>query len=280
MSAEHEGREVAQQYRHKHYLGTQPLGDLVALIDLVEKIDVAIIRAPADDAHGITVRDPRNGTAMLIATTTNNPTRLRSTIAHELAHHLFADQPPNIDEDARPREEVRADAFARHLLLPIEALADILGPADAGRTIDTSDVSALVQRFGLSPQMVAIQLCIGRYISETQKDEWMASLSSPRLATRFGWSNLYANWQASSQTVRPPQRLLARAIRGYAQGIVSIETIARIEGTDPATAREALSDAGIQVQAETAELADLGDPKNSRTAEALAAFDAEFGDDA
>jgi Zn-dependent peptidase ImmA (M78 family) len=278
MNAEREGRDAAERYRTEHHLGTQPLGDLIALIDLEQRIDVAVIRSPAEDAHGITVRDPNTGTSMLIATATANPTRLRSTIAHELAHHLFGDKTPEgNDWDSRPDEESRATSFARHLLLPIAALAAVLGEPSA-RPITESDVSALVQRFGLSPQMVAIQLCQARYISEQQKNQWMA-LTAPRLATRYGWSNTYALWQDESRAIRPPQRLLARAIDGYTNGLVSIDTIARLEDTDPNSARDALDDAGLTVQATGASTVDDDELPARQTQDALAAFDAEFGDD-
>jgi Zn-dependent peptidase ImmA (M78 family) len=279
MSAEREGRDAAARYRAQHHLGTQPLGDLVALIDLVEGIDVAVIRSPADDTHGITVVDPETSATMIVAVATPNPTRLRSTIAHELAHHLFGDSAPggNASND-RPHEESRANAFARHLLLPLEALADVLGPPEPSRPITEGDVSALVQRFALSPQMVAIQLCQGRYISDEQKTNWL-TLTAPRLATRYGWSNLYSVWKADSEAIRPPQRLLARAVEGYANGLVSIHTIARLENISAESAEAALTEAGIVPNAPVAvPVADTELPSHG-SRDALDAFDAEFGDD-
>lgn len=278
MSAESEGRTAAQRYRDRHHLGFQALGDLVALIDLVEGIDVAVIRSPTYDAHGLTVRDPHTGTSMLIVVATPHATRLRSTIAHELAHHVFDDAADTNDDPAeRTQEEMRADAFARHLLLPLEALPALLGPPDPGRPISERDVSMVVQRFAISPQMVAIQLRQARYISEQQKSEWMA-LTAPQLATRFGWSNQYAIWQADAQAVRPPQRLLARANNGYTQGLVSVETIARLEDIDPGTAEHQLEEAGLVVAPPSVERVQINDIA-APSAEALAAFEADFGDD-
>lgn len=279
MSAENEGRAAAEQYRRRHHLGSQALGDLVALIDLVEGIDVAVIKSPAYDSHGLTVRDPHTGTSMLIVVATPHATRLRSTIAHELAHHVFDDAAdPNDDPAERTHEEMRADAFARHLLLPLDALPTLLGPPDQSRLITERDASALVQRFAISPAMAAIQLRQARYISEQHKSELMA-LTAPRLATRFGWSNQYAIWQADAQAIRPPQRLLARANDGYTQGLVSVETIARLEDIDPGTAKAQLVEAGLVVApppVERVQIDDMAPP----SAEALAAFDADFGDGA
>lgn len=280
MSAESGGRTAAERYRHEHHLGTQPLGDLVALIDQVEGIDVAIIKSPADDAHGLTVRDPNTNTTMLFATITPHPMRLRSTIAHELAHHLFGDYTPVGDNwQVRTREESRADAFARHLMLPLAALPDVLGAPDPSRTVGESDVSALVQRFAVSPQMVVIQLREARYISDHQKNEWM-NLTAPRLATQYGWSNLYAVWKADSESIRPPQRLLARSIDGYTRGLVSIDTIARLEDTGTADTEAALAEAGLHAHIATAKPVDVTEIPGRHSRDALAAFDAEFGDDA
>jgi len=55
--------------------------------------------------------------------------RQRSTLAHELGHVLFQDW---ADSDAgdwseRNPAEIRADAFARHLLVPVEGLRDFIG---------------------------------------------------------------------------------------------------------------------------------------------------------
>lgn len=280
MNPEQEGQAAAEQYRKEHHLGIQPLGDLVALIELEEGVDVAVIRSPADDAHGITVSDPHTGTSMLIATATDNPTRLRSTIAHELGHHLLGDKTPDgNDWNSRPDEESRATAFARHLLLPIAALTDLIERRpDADQLIRESDVSALVQRFNLSPQMVAIQLRKAGFISGQQAAAWMG-LRTPGLATRFGWSNTYTLWQAESRATRPPQRLLQRAIAGYAQGLVSLETIARLEDVGTETALAALTGAGIAVEPPVAIPVDVAADNDARTRETLAVFDAEFGDD-
>lgn len=280
MSAESEGRTAAERYRKEHHLGTQPLGDLIALIDQVDGIDVAIIKSPADDAHGLAVRDPNTNTTMLIATITPNPMRLRSTIAHELAHHLFGDKTPEGDNwQVRTHEESRADAFARHLMLPLAALPDVLDAPDPSRPVGESDVSALVQRFAVSPQMAVIQLRGARYISDQQKNEWM-NLTAPRLSTRYGWGNLYAVWKADSESIRPPQRLLARSIDGYTQGLVSIDTIARLEDTSTDDAESALVEAGLSAHIATAKPVDDIELPGRHSRDALAAFDAEFGDDA
>jgi len=126
--------------------------------------------------------------------------------------------------------------------------------------------------------MVAIQLREARYISEQQKSGWM-NLTAPRLSTRYGWSNLYSIWKTDSQAIRPPQRLLARTIDGYTQGLVSIDTIARLEDTDAEVAEAELAEAGLTAHTQTAAAVDDTELPGYRSQDALSAFDAEFGDD-
>ncbi|QNE19143.1 ImmA/IrrE family metallo-endopeptidase [Kribbella qitaiheensis] len=240
MNAENQGRARAEAFRKEHKLGHVPLPDLVSLIELTQHVDVAVLDAePAE--HGMTVRDPARDVVMVAVATTRKPVRQRSTLAHELGHVLFGDfAPPKTGGwDSRSPEEIRADAFARHLLVPvagIEAvLADrVVGGSREGERPDREKValpelSMIVQRFKASPVLVAIQLHEGGLISAARKKEWMA-LSTPTLASRFGWTDLYQGWQQESDTRRAPQRLLSRAIQGYVANVVSLAAVARLRG--------------------------------------------------
>lgn len=242
MNPEAEGRAMAGRFRESGRLGTQPLGDLVTIIEQLAGIDVAVLDAGPDE-HGLTMRDPARGTVFIGVARSRKPMRQRSTLAHELGHVLFEDW---ADDGAgaragRSRTESRADAFARHLLVPVEGLRDFLGPP--GVAVQ-SHLSAVVQRFLVSPAIAAIALCEAGHIDEATKAEWM-SLSTPRLAARFGWSDQYQALQADSDQKRAPQRLLARAIRGYAEGVLSAQAIARLRGVPLSVVEADLRDAGI-----------------------------------
>jgi Zn-dependent peptidase ImmA (M78 family) len=222
MSAESEGRARADAYRDQHHLGYQPLGDLVALIEQLEGIDVAIIPVDNPDAHGLSMSDTKTGVVRIAAACTLNPMRQRSTLAHELAHVLFQDHSdPDLDGWGGPSPvESRADAFARHLLVPRAGLVAVLGePRDA--PVTEVILSGMVQRFQASPQIVAIQLAQAGYITEEQKQQWMAS-SASRLAARYGWAEQYKTLQQESNAHRSPQRLLARATEGYLLNALSV----------------------------------------------------------
>jgi Zn-dependent peptidase ImmA (M78 family) len=195
LTAETEGCVSAAQFRSDHHLGVPPLGDLVAVVEQATGIDVAVLDAGPDE-HGLTMRDPGRGTVFIGVARTRNPMRQRSTLAHELGHVLFEDW---ADSDAgewshRDPAEKRADAFARHLLIPVEGLRDFVGQRPA---VTESGLSAVVQRFLVSPQIAAIALREAGCIDEAVKQDWMA-LRTPQLAARFGWADQYQVLQASS----------------------------------------------------------------------------------
>jgi Zn-dependent peptidase ImmA (M78 family) len=242
LTAETEGSMAAAQFRHDHHLGVQPLGDLVAIIEQAAGIDVAVLDVGPDE-HGMTMRDPARETVYIGVARTRNPMRQRSTLAHELGHVLYEDW---ADSDAgdwsdRNPAEIRADAFARHLLIPLEGLRDFAGERSPARESVLSDV---VQRFLVSPKIAAIALHQAEYIDEPAKREWM-TLSTPQLAARFGWIDQYQVLQASSGRRRAPQRLLARAIAGYVEGVLPVQAIATLRGISTEELLRELSELGV-----------------------------------
>ena len=172
---------------------------------------------------------------------TENPMRQRSNLAHELAHVIFNDWEFGRPLDRRDSLEVRADAFSRHLLIPEAGIHDVLGDRS---NLAESDLSAIVQLFQVSPAIAAIALHQAGYINEAQKGAWM-SLSTPQLATRHGWRDQYRALQAESNQPRAPRRLLARAIEGYAEGVLSIQAIATLRGLPAEVVEQELTEAGI-----------------------------------
>jgi hypothetical protein len=124
--------------------------------------------------------------------------------------------------------------------MPIEGLREFL--ADRA-PVAQATLSAVVQRFQ-SPAMAAIALRQAGYVDAHTKHEWM-ELSASRLAVRFGWSDQYHALQADSDTRRAPQRLLARAINGYAEGVLPAQAIATVRGIAVDVAEAELREAGV-----------------------------------
>ncbi|WP_028662825.1 ImmA/IrrE family metallo-endopeptidase [Saccharomonospora halophila] len=242
MKAESDGRRAAERFRAEHNLGVQPLGDLVALIEQTTGIDVTVLDAGPDE-HGLTMRDRTRGTVFIGVARTRKPMRQRSTLAHELGHVLFQDW---VDQDAgnwsdRSPTETRADAFARHLLVPTEGLRAFLGDRKLGTQ---STLSNVVQHFLVSPQIAGIALHQAGYLDDAAKQE-SRGLTAPGLAARFGWSDQYRVLQGDSDQRRAPQQLLARATRGYAEGVLPVRAVANLRGVPLEDAQRDLREAGV-----------------------------------
>ncbi|MFE7423112.1 ImmA/IrrE family metallo-endopeptidase [Rhodococcus sp. NPDC057529] len=263
MTAEDDARGAAEGFRREHHLGTQPLGDLVALIEQTTGIDVAVLDVGPDE-HGLTMRDPARGAVFIAVARTEHPMRQRSTLAHELAHVLFEDWTDEQPTDSvpRPYKEIRADAFARHLLVPGAGVREVVGDAPATPLV----LSKLVQWFQVSPAVAAIAMYQAGLLDSGTKELWM-TISTPKLAARFGWTDQYKALQQQSDRRRAPQKLLARAIEGYVENVVSAQALATLRGIEAAAVIRELTDQGIEQQASTVVWEDVGDLP-----------DVEFGD--
>lgn len=242
ISIEQEAQQAANRFRQKHRLGVQPLGDLVALIEQTTGHDVTVLDAD-DGEHGLTMRDPARGRTIIGIARSMNPMRQRSTLAHELAHIVFDDWAEDLSEQSSA--EIRANAFARHLLAPVRGVAELLG----GTTrVSEATLSDVVQRFLVSPAIAAIVMREAGYIDSSISKGWMR-VHTPQLATRFGWSDYYASLQGDSNRLRAPQGLLTRAITGFSEGVVSAQAIATLRGMPVDQVIAELSDAGIEPRA-------------------------------
>lgn len=243
MSAESEGREAAAEFRNRHHLGMQPLGDLVALIEQTTGVDVAVLDVGPDE-HGLTMRDPARDAVVVAVARTRHPMRQRSTLAHELAHVIFEDWTDEPNVTSNSPEESRANAFARHLLVPVEGVKAIVG-ADS---VDLGALSKVVQLFEVSPAMAAIAMQQAGYINGETKEQWIARESTRKLAAQYGWSDHYEALQEQSNRKRAPQKLLARLTSGYVANIVSAQTIAALRGMDVDEVVRGFHDEGIEPQ--------------------------------
>lgn len=244
-SNERRAAELAGSFREQHELGDRPLDDLFDLVHATLGCDV--LSLPAGEAeHGLTMRDPDRGTVVVAVATTSNPMRQRTSVAHELGHVLAGDlELPASPAGERTPQEIRADAFARHLLLPLSAARRLAqGRVDRSGGLAGAEpvVSDVCQQFGLSPHAVAIQLKELGLLAPADCDAFRA-VSASSLAARYGWAGHYQALQAAARLSRAPQSLMAKAVRGYASGVLGLNEVAAWYGEDPQRLLEELEQA-------------------------------------
>ena len=252
---EAEASKRAHEIRKQTGLGLAPIGDMVQFFESLGH-DIAVIEISDEDSHGMTASDPVSGAVFTVVATTKNPVRQRSTIAHELGHIIFDEwhQDENgADYASRNVSEKRADTFARHLLIPEEAIKDFF-ERNGCTDVSLRDFSALVQAFQVSPMMAAIATYNAGLISEDRK-KGFGGYSTFMLAQLFGWADQYRQLQQASTAKKAPQRLLQRAVSAYQQGVLSAQSIANLRGLPVAAVLADFKEAGI----EPVELADAGD---------------------
>lgn len=202
----------------------------------------------AEAEHGLSMRDPGSGRIVIAVATTPYPMRQRSSLAHELGHVLAGDLTSKVvaRPGSRSPAEIRADVFARHLLLPVTALHARFGFSAA--PVDHAGLAAVVQEFEVSPQLTAVQLKQAGLINTALCKEF-SSLTTVKVATRYGWLTQYKTLALASGLPRSPQELMRRAVEGYGAGVLGIAELASWYGQAPEDLREQL---GEPAQAATA----------------------------
>lgn len=202
-----------------------------------EGIDVLSIEVP-DVEHGLSMTDPTTGRTVIAVATTPHPMRQRSSIAHELGHVVAGDLEGEIlRPGARSPAEICADGFARHLLLPLEAVRR--RHPTGGSLVPLVHLSALVQEFEVSPALAAIQLRTSGLIDGETCTRW-SKLTAAHLATTFGWLSQYRGLAADSAVPRAPQSLMTRAVEGYLRGVLGLAELAAWYDQDPEVLEEEL----------------------------------------
>lgn len=233
------GRTLARAARRAaHVSESEPIGDMFRFVRDAAHIDVVTLDA-SEEEHGLSMRDPKTGKVYIAVAMTRHPMRQRSSIGHELGHVLAGDleRTQSLTTGERSPEEIRADAFARHLLLPLSAIH----ARQLGRSVTETDVSNLVREYRVSPTIAAIQLRDAGVIDMDACLRWK-STSSAQLAARCGWLGQYTAQAAESQVERAPERLMARAIEGYRRGVIGLNEVALWYGKPPEDLRGELGE--------------------------------------
>lgn len=231
---------LATKLRAELGIGDGPVGDLVGVCERDCGVDVAFEPLGAD-VSGLLVHHA-DEVALALVNTDESAGRQRFTLAHELAHHLFADPSEVIIEGvgSDAAMERRCDAFASEFLMPEAGVRRIVrtGPVTEAVLVD-----ALVA-FGVSLEAMLNRLRKLRLISESEREHLLAG-SAKSLFASAGRAADLNTWGAGLGQRRAPARVEFRLLDAYRNGRLGIGPMASLMGRDPEELRDELADAGV-----------------------------------
>lgn len=207
------------------------VGDIVGepLADLVERafgIDVAV-QPLGDGIDGLAAATPEM--KLILVAPSAVPARQRFTIAHELGHLLASDdQQIHTDTDIyrtdRVESEIRANAFAAHLLMPTQRLRSTV---QAG--FDRHAFCDMATRWRVSPSSLAIRLEDLRLIDAGVAASYRG-ITAAQASREVSQPALVAGLAGESMALRPPGLLLRDALAAYERGQASLRLYASLLG--------------------------------------------------
>lgn len=202
-----QGMRIAVEERQRLGLGTDPIGDVAAVL---ERQGVLVLEVELPEAiSGFTFRF--DGHLACAVNAHHHWSRQRFSLAHEMCHALCdVDAVPGIvsrSEETGNLREVRANAFAADFLMPEEGVRAFLEGLGKGLpsamatergtvrrrqragAIDLWDVAELANHFGVSGEAAIWRLHALRLIDEGERAALAERLKlglGPRLEKRFG----------------------------------------------------------------------------------------------
>ena len=237
-----QGRRLAGQVRQALRLGDGPLGPLPEVLEERLRLDVDFSPLPeAVDGLCVSVGDR----ALVLVGSSKPSSRQRFTLAHELAHYLVDDLDPlYVDERgvrARSVAEMRANAFAAHLLMPEPGVR----AAIEGFTDDAERAVRVALTFGASVSAAAYQLGNLGLLPDSVRDRLTQAGSRP-LLMRYALPSDWQQDESGRGRLRPPSRLYRRATLAFRRGLIGLEPIAELlQRPDRDQLRQELEDAGL-----------------------------------
>lgn len=234
-----EGRKRAQLLRYDLDLGGAPIRDLFGFVER-SFTDIFIARRPINSGpQGALIRHG-NRWVILVNTADSLLVRQRFTAAHELGHYLFdRDRGPLlVDQDvyaaAGDPVEVRANAFAVHLLLPADVLRSRV--ADVSFSLQSDeDIVGLAMNFGISITSLAWHLRNVCGISEAERRR-IAQIKVFKVSTRMGLTDRLTAEIKARNTTGWPRRYVSLVAKAYDRGQIDQSQLKELIGPDPALA--------------------------------------------
>jgi len=246
------GEQAALRFRAARGLGTEPILDLVAIIE-DHGVAVELSRDLPSKLHGVTAWNlgAEGWTAVMVVNALDLWTVQRYTIAHEFSHVLHEDRPEDlttelVDAIGSDPTEQRAEAFASQLLIPSGGLRNFwnserLGEQDRGIAVGT-----VMWHFGVSRQAACIALCNCPQIAWTEEDtSAVRGVSVNDLMRRAG---LWEEWSQmdADQGVAAPSAWLSEATSDlFLSGRLPVENYATVANLPAEAALASLTGAAL-----------------------------------
>ncbi len=181
-----------------------------------------------DGFDGLCVHD--DGFALAVVNSNGPESRQRFTIAHELCHHLTNDLEDGLRVDeslfasgGNP-SEMRANAFAAHLLMPPSGVRGLVGQPFL------PEMAAAVQySFGASLLAVAFHLGNLRLIDDRWREQ-LRAMAVIQLAQMAGREADYRADDAARRRLILPRRLHRAALDAFVVGDLGVGPVAELRG--------------------------------------------------
>ncbi|GHE61267.1 hypothetical protein GCM10017771_84420 [Streptomyces capitiformicae] len=247
-------RTAARLRAYLDFSETEPVEDLTGL---VESLGVPVeYRKLPSQVHGISIPEKWGDHVswVVIINSSDVWSRQRFTLAHELCHVLQND-PGQVIVDRATMQDLRperiANSFARHFLLPEEAILGKLeqfGPIST-RAQAAALVADLVLTYGVSRDATMIAL------SEIAEDDFESSLiefcQEVQVGELMRISGNSTAWDELNSTRGhnfPSERLSQQVLDAYAEQLVSLQAVADVIADGSVQdARLQLSEAGWDI---------------------------------
>lgn len=223
--------------RLRGYLRIDEVHPIVDLNELIESLGYPVEYRPLpDQVHGISIPEQWGDKASWVIMINSRDiwSRQRFTLAHELCHVLQNDTGQVIVDRATAqdqRPERIANSFARHLLLPEEAL---MTKIEEHGTISTDEQAAklladVILTYGVSRE--ATLIAVSEFAEEELEErlaDFCRRVSVTETMRISGNSDAWDELNAARNLTFPSERLVQQVLDAYSEKLVSLQTVAEV----------------------------------------------------
>ncbi len=245
MLSRSRAQEKAQALRQHLQLGD----GYVDVFDVLRRVGIEVYRLPVDGDAVEGTLVIRDGVVFIFVNSASALTRQRLTAAHELGHFELGERHDGTEivEDYRAvtddQEEWEAFRFARHFLMDEAGVRRLVGDIDD----EEHRVAAVANAFVVSPSVAAIHLAEIHVIKRATKDRLKTGFDAGELRpaaflARYG----YEMQDMSSRETSLDPGHVARSLKAYADGEVSLVALAEVLRRDIDETKAIVAGAGLE----------------------------------